>query len=231
MAPSRDKSRGRAEVLQLFRGALWSSATPSNQAVPPFKPTADVGLLSLTEVRVGGATQGRARAAASQRRGRRARGGASPCFCFAFVACFPSDPSADTSCVQRPYGTRRAAVRRKRSNSSSSLNSLDFLMPESDEEAVVASACRPSPFREIADPTAPSPAGSDEPKKAVTDFGQKWSAKDDALLRRLGPRPNGETWLQIAEYFPARTIRGVKRRWQNLIKRASPSFPGPGTFR
>lgn len=62
-----------------------------------------------------------------------------------------------------------------------------------------------------------------EQQKKSADFGQKWSAKDDALLLRLGPRVNGESWLQITEHFPARTIRGVKQRWRNLsvLKRAS----------
>ncbi|KAL8277873.1 hypothetical protein RQP46_009692 [Phenoliferia psychrophenolica] len=100
---------------------------------------------------------------------------------------------------ERPYGTRRAAVRRKRrSGSSESLNSMDFLMDDSDDGA-----------------PAPAPMAFEQQKKSA-DFGQKWSAKDDALLLRLGPRVNGESWLQITEHFPARTIRGVKQRWRNL---------------
>ncbi|KAK4701924.1 hypothetical protein P7C70_g4305, partial [Phenoliferia sp. Uapishka_3] len=116
---------------------------------------------------------------------------------------------------QRPYGTRRLGARKQRSRSSSaaeSLNSEDFLMNDSEDEAAVAAS------DDDDEPDAPSSTAPAHGPRKTTDFGQKWSAKDDSLLRRLGPRSNGESWLQIAEFFPNRTLRGVKQRWRNLIK-------------
>lgn len=53
-----------------------------------------------------------------------------------------------------------------------------------------------------------------QPDKDNGKFGLGWSAADDELLRKLGTRLNGETWQQVADAFPARTLRGVKERWR-----------------
>ncbi|KAM0746261.1 hypothetical protein T439DRAFT_141690 [Meredithblackwellia eburnea MCA 4105] len=50
------------------------------------------------------------------------------------------------------------------------------------------------------------------------DHGTKWDPADDALLLQLGARFNGETWREVKESFPRRTIRGVKQRWRNLLR-------------